>query len=326
MSEEKPKLIIQIPCLNEAGTLHRLLEEIPEKISGVSRIETLVIDDGSTDRTGDIARSKGADHVIRFANTKGLARAFAAGIDASLRLDADIIVNLDGDGQYDPREIAGLIAPILEKKAEMVVGDREVGKLPHFSAGKKALQKAGSWVVRKVSRTDIPDVTSGFRAMSREAALAVNVITDFTYTLETLIQAGKENIPLGHVKVKSRPVRRKSRLFKTLSEYVYKSATTVIRVYTMYKPFKVFTLSASIVLLAGIASAGRFLWFHLAGAGSGHLGYLIAAAFASLLSFQIFLIGLTAELIAVNRKLIENSLRRIKNIELTKNKRPGDTG
>ncbi|MFC1576229.1 glycosyltransferase family 2 protein [Candidatus Omnitrophota bacterium] len=310
--------MIQLPCLNEAETLPAVYKEIPQNIKDIGRIETLVIDDGSTDGTGDVARQLGVNHIIRFTNRKGLAKAFITGIDASLKLGADIIVNLDGDGQYDPQDIPKLIRPILEEKADMVIGNRNVDKLSHFSFTKKKLQKLGSWVVRRISNTRVPDVTSGFRAFSRQAALSINVISNFTYTLETLIQAGSENVALADVEVKARPVARKSRLFKTISAYVKKSIATIIRIYTMYKPLQVFSFAAGIIFVIGILFFAKFLQFHIEGTGTRHIQYLIVSAVAMLLGFQTFMIGLVADLIAANRKLVENTLRRVKNLELSK--------
>ena len=310
------KLVIQIPCLNEASSLEAVIKEIPRTIDGVSPVETVVIDDGSTDGTSKIARKLGVNHVIRFANRKGLAKAFITGIDASLKLGADIIVNIDGDGQYDPQDIPRLIKPIIDGKADMVIGNRNVEKLEHFSFIKKILQKLGSCVVRKISNTNIPDVTSGFRAFSKQAALSINVMSDFTYTIETLIQAGMENIALEHVSVTARKVKRKSRLFKTIGQYIGKSISTMIRIYTMYKPFKVFSGAALVIFMIGALLFARFFYLRATVPGARPIQHLIASAFAMLLGFQVFLIGLLAELISSNRKLIENSLKRIKNLEL----------
>ena len=316
MEKQIPKLVIQIPCLNESSTLPKTFGEIPKNITGIGTIETLVIDDGSIDNTGTVAKDIGITHVIRFTGRKGLARAFMTGIDASLNLGADIIVNLDADGQYDPADIPKLIAPILEKKADMVIGTRDIDNLKHFSFLKKKLQKIGSLVVRKISGTNVPDVTSGFRAFSKQAALSINVVSDFTYTIETLIQAGNENLVIEHVPINTRPVLRKSRLFKTMKEYITKSITTMLRIYTMYKPFKVFTIISSVIFIAGMLIFLRFMQFHHAGTGTRHIQYLIVSAVAMLLGFQVFLIGLIADLISANRKLTENALRRIKKLEL----------
>jgi len=311
------KLIIQIPCLNEALSLPNLFAEIPKKIEGIKIIETLVIDDGSTDGTSDIAKSLGVRHILKSTSPRGLAKAFMTGIDTSLKLGADIIVNLDGDGQYDPRDIPLLIAPIINKKADMVVGNREVEKLKHFSFIKKNLQKLGSFIVQKFSNTKIPDVTSGFRAFSKEAALSINVISDFTYTIETLIQAGAQNVSLAHVPVKSRAVKRKSRLFRTIHEYIMKSVSTMVRIYTMYKPLKVFTTISLLVFGVGVIIFARFLYLRTLTPEVRPIQHLIAAAFIFVFSFQIFLIGLLADLISANRKLSESILKKVKRLELS---------
>jgi len=324
MGNKNLKLIIQIPCLNEASTLSDTFKDIPRQIEGISTIETLVIDDGSKDRTKEVAAEIGVNHIISFTNRKGLAKAFITGIDASLKLGADIIVNLDADGQYDPKEIPKLIEPIVNKKADMVIGARDIDNLKNFSFIKKRLQRIGSWVVRKMSGTNIPDVTSGFRAFSKQAALSINVISNFTYTIETLIQAGNENIALTHVDIKARPVRRKSRLFKTIGEYITKSVSTITRIYTMYKPLKVFSLISGCIAVIGLLILLRFLKFHLEGTGTRHIQYLIVSAITMLLAFQVFMIGLIADLISANRKLIENTLKRVKNLELTKYKENND--
>lgn len=251
------KLIIQIPCLNEEECLADTLKSLPRSIPGVDIVEVLVIDDGSHDRTAEIARQEGADYILRFPNNRGLARAFRAGLDACLRLGADIIVNTDGDRQYDGADIPALIRPILEGQADMVVGDRDPSTLRHFSRGKRLLQRYGSWVVRTLSGTSIPDTTSGFRAFSREAALRLNVISDFTYTIETIIQAGKKRLPITHVPVRSYPTRE-SKLFHSLWEYVKRSASTIVRIYALYEPLKVF------FLLGRAADPGRlYSWCSL---------------------------------------------------------------
>jgi len=321
MEKENIKLIIQIPALNEEKTLPKLLSEVPSSINGVSRIETLLIDDGSSDKSVEVARNRGVTHVIHFTSKKGLAKAFITGIDASLKLGADIIVNLDADGQYDPQEIPKLIKPIIEGKADMVVGDRSIDSLKHFSYFKRILQRLGSCVVRMASNTSIPDVTSGFRALSRDAALSINVISDFTYTIETLIQAGNQNIALSYVGVKARPVIRKSRLFQTITEYVGKSASTIIRIYTMYKPLKVFTSLASLIFLIGIIFFFRFLYLRFTAPHVRPIQHLIVSGVIILLSFQVFMIGLLADLISANRKLMENTLKRVKILELEKKKK-----
>jgi glycosyltransferase involved in cell wall biosynthesis len=311
------KLIIQIPCLNEEKTLPVTLADLPKKIGGVDEIETLIIDDGSTDRTVEVARQHGVNHIVRLTNRKGLAEAFMAGLDASLKLGADIIVNTDGDNQYRGVDVARLIRPILDGKADMVVGDRQVERVVHFSPIKKKLQKLGSWVVRHVSGTDVPDATSGFRAYSREAALRLNIISRFTYTLETIIQAGKKNIALGHVKVATNGKLRESRLFTSIPSYIKRSISTILRIYTMYEPLKTFVKIGALIFAAGFLVSLRFLWYYFfVDGGAGHIQSLILSAVLMLVGFQVGLIGLVADLISGNRRLIEDCLYRVKKIEM----------
>lgn len=305
------KLIIQIPCLNEEEHLAATLKSLPRSIPGVDVVEVLVIDDGSHDRTAEIARQEGADYILRFPNNRGLARAFRAGLDACLRLGADIIVNTDGDHQYDGADIPSLIQPILEGQADMVVGDRDPATVRHFSRGKRLLQHYGSWVVRTLSGTTIPDTTSGFRAFSREAALRLNVISDFTYTIETIIQAGKKRLPVTHVPVRSYPTRE-SKLFHSVWEYVKRSASTIVRIYALYEPLKVFSYLGGFLMLAGLIPGIRFVYFYLTGTGGGHIQSLLLTVLLIIIGFQTILIGLVADLIAANRNLIEDVLFRLR--------------
>lgn len=309
------KLIIQIPCLNEEECLADTLKSLPRSIPGVDIVEVLVIDDGSHDRTAEIARQEGADYILRFPNNRGLARAFRVGLDACLRLGADIIVNTDGDRQYDGADIPALIRPILEGQADMVVGDRDPSTLRHFSRGKRLLQRYGSWVVRTLSGTSIPDTTSGFRAFSREAALRLNVISDFTYTIETIIQAGKKRLPVTHVPVRSYPTRE-SKLFHSLWEYVKRSASTIVRIYALYEPLKVFSYLGGLLILAGFIPGVRFLYYYFTGTGGGHIQSLLLTVLLIIIGFQTVLIGLVADLIAGNRNLIEDILFRLRCLEL----------
>lgn len=310
------KLIIQIPCLNEAKTLPITLSEIPRQIPGIDKVEVLIIDDGSSDNTSEIARKIGVDHVVRFNRNRGLAAAFRAGIDASLRLGADIIVNTDADNQYNGEDIPKLIEPILTEQWDMVVGDRQTDKIDHFSPLKKFLQRIGSWVVRTVSQTDVPDTTSGFRAYSRDAALKLNIVSEFTYTLETIIQAGHKKMAIGHVKVRTNGKLRESRLFKGIGNYIKRSVNTIIRIYTMYRPLKVFFVAGSLVFGGGTLLGIRFLLAYLGGVGQGHVQSLILAATLLIIGFQLFMIGLVADLISNNRKLLEETLYRVKKMEL----------
>lgn len=310
------KLVIQIPCLNEELTLAQTLRDLPKRLEGIDEIEILVIDDGSTDRTTEVARANGVHHLVRFTNNKGLAEAFIAGLDASLKLGADIIVNTDADNQYRGSDIAQLIRPILERKADMVIGDRQVESINHFSPLKKQLQKIGSWVVRHVSDTNVPDATSGFRAYSREAALRMNVISRFTYTLETIIQAGKKNIALSTVKIQTNGKLRESRLFSTIPAYLKRSINTIFRIYAMYEPMKLFAWSGLFIFAPGAFLAARFLYYYATGDGTGHIQSLILASVLMIVGFQIGMIGLVADLIGGNRRLLEDALYRIKKLEL----------
>src|SRR5881397_922798 len=272
------KLIIQIPCYNEEGHLAETLAALPRSVPGFDSVETLIIDDGSGDRTSDVAQQAGATYLLRFPVHLGLARAFEAGLDAALKLGADVIVNTDADNQYRGEDIALLVRPILSGQAEMVVGDRAPHRLPHFGPTKRLLQAAGSWVVRQLSGTTTPDATSGFRAFSRRAALRLNVFTKFTYTLETVIQAGKKHIPIAHVPITPNPDRRPSRLFASLYVYVKHSLATLIRIYALYEPLKVFLGLGGLLVAAGGVVGIRFFVFYLLGHGAGHVQSLILGA------------------------------------------------
>ncbi len=315
------KLIIQIPCLNEEKTLPVTLRDLPTYIEGVDEIETLIIDDGSTDRTVEVARELGVHHVVRHTNNKGLAEAFMSGLDACVKLGADIIVNTDGDNQYSGDSIKDLIAPILAGQADMVVGDRQINGIPHFSFVKKQLQQIGSWVVRHISDTEVADTTSGFRAFSREAALRLNVISGFTYTLETIIQAGKSNIAITHVPVKTNGKLRDSRLFRSIPSYIKRSAATIFRIYTMYEPLKTFSLIGGSVFSLGLLISLRFLYYYIMGDGDGHIQSLILSAVLMLIGFQVIMIGFLADLIRGNRRLIEDTQYRVKKLEIRENPR-----
>ncbi len=309
------KLIIQIPCYNEEETLPAVLADIPAHIEGIDEIETLVIDDGSRDRTAIIAGML-ATHVVRHAGNKGLAAAFQTGLDACLAHGADIIVNTDGDHQYSGADIPRLVKPILDGDCEMVIGDRQPAQLEHFSARKKRLQAVGSWTMRKFSGTNIPDAPSGFRAISRDAALRLNVVTKYTYTLETLIQAGKKNIVLGSVPITSNKTRP-SRLFPNIWSYIKKSAATMLRIWAMYEPLKTFAFFASFFFIAGLALIGRFGYFYVVVGHKGerHIQSLIIALILVMIGAVLSAVALMADLIANNRRLIENNLYRTKKIE-----------
>jgi glycosyltransferase involved in cell wall biosynthesis len=310
------KLIIQIPCFNEERHLETTLQALPRSIPGIDRIEVIVIDDGSTDSTAEVARRAGADYIVRFSNNRGLARAFRAGLDAALNLGADIIVNTDGDNQYCADDIRRLIQPILTGDADMVVGDREPASLKHFSRSKRVLQHYGSWVVRTLSGTEVPDTTSGFRALSREAALRLNVISDFTYTLETIIQAGKKRLPVTHVRVRINPTLRESKLFGSIWQYVKRSAATIVRIYALYEPLKVFSYLGGAVILLGLIPGIRFIYFFILGTGGGHIQSLLLTVLLIMIGFQTVLIGLLADLIGANRSLLEDLLFRMRRLEV----------
>ncbi len=303
------KLIVQIPALNEEGTLPATLAAIPRQIPGIDVVEVLVIDDGSSDRTTAVAREHGADHIVRFRRRRGLAHGFMAGLDAALRLGADVIVNTDADHQYPGKEIPRLIGPILNGEADLVVGDRRVSEVAHFSWGKRRLQGFGSWVVRKVSGTELPDTTSGFRAFTREAALRINIVSEFTYTLESIIQAGKKRLAVAHLPIESQETRP-SRLFGSTWEYVKRSGATIVRIYAMYEPFKVFMILGSLLLGAGVLLGLRYAWFWWLGDIRGHLQSAILSVLLLILGFQTLLWGLMADLVASNRKLLEDLLYR----------------
>jgi len=320
------KLIIQIPCWNEEEALPLTLADIPRQIAGVDEVKILVIDDGSTDGTGEVAKAAGVDHIVRLREHRGLARAFAAGIDASLRLGADIIVNTDADNQYRGSDIERLIQPILVGEADMVVGDRQTGTIPHFSPTKKLLQRMGSWVVRQASGTHIPDATSGFRAYSREAALALNVVSDYTYTLETIIQAGKKGIALAHVPITTNEQTRESRLIRSLPDYLRRSASTIVRVYAMYEPLRIFSLIGAVVLGVSGLLGVRYLYFVCLGEGKGHIQSVVLAGVLLVLGFQMLLIGLVADLISVSYRLSEEVLLRVKRLELERAPGTAPTG
>jgi len=311
------KLIIQIPCYNEEKTLPATLRDLPDRIKGIDEIEILVIDDGSSDRTVQVARELGVNHIVKLINNKGLAEVFMTGIDAALKLGADIIVNTDGDNQYRGSDIRELVGPILRNEADIVIGNRQVRSIEHFSRVKKQLQTLGSWVVRHLSDTQIPDATSGFRAFSREAALRMNVVSRFTYTLETIIQAGKKNLAIAHVPVQTNEKLRESRLFKSIGQYVKRSFFNIIRIYTMYEPLKTFSMVGLTVFGVGLMISLRYLYFFFSGDSAGHIQSLLLSALLMLLGFQVIMIGLLADLIAGNRRLIEDTQYRVKKMEIS---------
>ena len=299
------KLIIQIPCLNEAATLGAALATLPRKVEGFEMVEWLVVDDGSTDGTAELARKLGVDHVIRHPVNRGLATAFMTGIDAALQHGADVIVNTDADNQYEAADIPLLLQPILEHRADMVIGARPIAQTEHFSWIKKKLQRFGSWAVRIASKTDVADAPSGFRAMTRETAMRLNVFNAYTYTLETIIQAGLSNLAVVSVPVRTNPDLRPSRLVKSIPNYVKRSLVTILRVFVTYRPLALFMWTSAILTLIGMALGVRYLGYLFAGDGGGHVQSLILAALCIMLGAMSFMIGLIADLIATNRKLLE---------------------
>jgi len=309
------KLIIQIPCYNEAETLPVTLNALPREVPGFSVVEWLVVNDGSADNTEEIAREYGVDHIVTFTNNQGLARAFLAGLDAAVKLGADIIVNTDADNQYVADDIPVLIAPILAGKADVVIGARPIDNISSFSPVKKMLQKVGSAVVRFVSKTDIPDAPSGFRAMTREAAMRFNVFNDYTYTLETIIQAGQKGIAISSVPVRVNRAMRPSRLVKSISSYLRKSLVTIVRIFVVYKSFRFFMSVGLTVLSLGLIGGVRYLYYYAIGDGAGHVQSLILASILLGIGFQTMLTAFLADLLAVNRRLMEDVQYRVKKLE-----------
>jgi glycosyltransferase involved in cell wall biosynthesis len=309
------KLIIQIPCLNEAATLGATLADLPRRIPGIDVIEVLVIDDGSKDGTSDVARRLGVDHVVRLTRTKGLAAAFVAGIDACIKHGADFIVNTDADNQYAGHEIPRLLGPLLDGEADIVIGDRNIAEMPHMSWRKRQLQRLGSWVVRQVSNTNVPDTTSGFRAYTREAELRMTIVSEFSYTLESIIQAGKQRMAIAHVPVATNARTRESRLFDSVFAYVKRSGATIVRIYTMYEPLKVFTYLGITVFSAGFLLGLRLVYYYFQNEASRHITSAIAAAVLMIVGFQVLVIGLLADVISGNRKLLEDIVYRIRTLE-----------
>lgn len=313
------KLIIQIPCYNEAEILPHTLSGLPRSLPNVDEIEFLVVDDGSWDGTTEVARRHGVHHVIRLERNGGLANAFRVGIEAAIERGADVIVNTDADNQYVGEDIYRLIEPILMGRAEITVGDRGVADHPHFGPIKRLLQRLGSWVLSKAAGFAIPDATSGFRAYTREAALHTIVLSGYSYTLETLIQAGAQRTAIEYVSVRTNPPTRPSRLHKGLLYFISYQGITILRAYTMYRPLRVFTILGTLALLVGTAIGMRFLYFYFMGEGSGHVQSLILAAIMVIVGFQVLLIGLLADLIGFNRKMMEEMLTRLRKVELSIN-------
>jgi glycosyltransferase involved in cell wall biosynthesis len=309
---ENAKLIIQIPCYNEEKSLPVTLKALPRRIEGIGKVEWLVIDDGSTDKTTQVAQENGADHIVRFKKNQGLSSAFLAGLEACLDNGADIIVNTDADNQYNADDIPKLIQPIIDGEADIVVGARPISQIEHFSFFKKLLQKMGSWVVKLASSTDIPDAPSGFRAFSRDAALRFNVFNNYTYTLETIIQAGQKKMHISWVPVRINQELRPSRLLKNIPSYLKKSVSTIVRIFVVYKPFRFFMSIGIAIFSCGIIGGIRFLYYYLAGNGEGHIQSLILVSILLGIGFQTMMAAFLADLLGVNRRLMEDIQHRIR--------------
>ncbi len=311
------KLIIQIPCFNEEQTLPLVLADLPRRMDGFDAVEWLIIDDGSSDRTIEVAREGGVDHIVKLTNNKGLAAGFQAGLDACLKLGADVIVNTDGDNQYDGNDIPKLVAPIMAGTADMVVGDREVHTIEHFSPLKVTLQRLGSWVVRQASSTEVPDTTSGFRAYNREAAIQMAVVSKFTYTLETIIQAGKQLVAVDHVAIRTNPKTRESRLFPSMWSYVRRNTVSIFRIYSQYEPLRVFMTAAAVIGLIAIVVWARFAYFYLfAAEGKGHVQSLILGAVLFNAAMVLAALGVIGDLMSAQRTMMQRTFERVRRIEL----------
>jgi len=309
------KLIIQIPCYNEEETLPQTVRDLPRSIEGIDTIELLVIDDGSRDRTVEVARSLGVNHIVRNVHNMGLARSFRRGLEACLALGADIIVNTDADNQYCGEDIPKLVKPVLEGRAHIVIGDRQTAHIAHFSRGKRFLQWLGSGVVRRLAGIWVPDTVSGFRAFSRQAAVKLNIVSSFSYTIETVIQAGKRDIPVLSVPIRTNPKTRESRLFKSIPDFINRQVSTIVRMYAMYQPMRVFLLIGGVLFFVGMVPIARFVYFYLSGDGDGHIQSLVLGGMLVMLGTFSALIGLLADLISFNRQLLEMILEKARRAE-----------
>ncbi len=310
------KAIIQIPCFNEEETLPQTVRDLPRELPGVDDVEILVVDDGSCDRTSEVAEKLNVDHIVRLKQNQGLAYAFMVGLEAALEAGADIVVNTDADNQYRGEDIERLIQPLLEGKADIAVGDRGVATLEHFSPLKRWLQRWGSWVVERAAGIEIPDATSGFRAFTREAAMRLTVLSDYTYTLETLIQAGARRMAVTYVPIRTNPQTRQSRLIQSVPSFLAVSAITILRFYAMYRPLRLFLSLGAVMIAGGVALGIRFLYYFITGPGFGKVQSLILAAILTIVGFQVCLIGLMADLVRLNRKMLEEAVYRVRRIEL----------
>lgn len=310
------KLVIQIPCLNEEESLPITLSALPKHIDGIDEIKVLIVNDGSTDRTIDVAKKHGISDFVNFTHNKGLAKAFSAGLNKALEMGADIIVNTDADNQYNASDIEKLVRPIIDGNADIVIGSRPVNKISHFSIIKKLLQNFGSFVMRCVSSTSVKDAPSGFRAFSRNAAIQMNIFDNYTYTLETIIQAKAKGLVIENVEIDVNPELRRSRLFSNMFVYIRRSIFTMLRMFIVYRPFRFFITVGILFLLAGLIPGVRFVWYFLTGDGQGHIQSLILAAILLLTGVQVSLIAVLSELIAINRKLLEDIQSRVKSADL----------
>ena len=315
------KLIIQIPCYNEEETLSITLKKLPRNVEGFDKVEWLIINDGSTDNTVTIAKENGVDHIVNFLKNQGLARGFMAGIDVSISLGADVIVNTDADNQYNANDIPKLVKPILDGKADIVIGARPISKIKHFSPIKKMLQKLGSWTIRVASNTSVEDAPSGFRAISREAAMKLNVFNGYTYTLETIIQAGSKNMSICSVPIRVNEYLRPSRLIKSISAYIKRSILTIIRIFVVYKPFRFFMSFGLILFISGLIPGIRFLIYFFIEGGKGHIQSLILSAILLIMGVQLGIVALIGDLLAVNRRLLEDVQYRLRKFEADRRKR-----
>ena len=318
------KLIIQIPCLNEEETLPQTLVDLPRAIPGVDKVEILIIDDGSTDRTVEVARRFGVHHIVRNGTNRGLARSFARGIEEALRQGADIIVNTDGDNQYRGEDIAKLVAPIVAGEADMVIGDRQTAKIAHFSPGKKLLQRLGSAAVSTLAGARIPDAVSGFRAISREAAIKTNIVSPFSYTIEAVLQAGRKKMAIVSVPVGTNAKTRESRLFTNIPHFVTRQLKTLLQMYVMYSPLRAFCSLGLVLAVIGVAPIARFVWFYFSGDGTGHLQSLVLGGVLCVMAFIAFTAGLLADVVSRNRQLLELTLEKVRRLELAAHDAPAE--
>ncbi len=314
------KLIIQIPCLNEEETLPQTLVDLPRRIPGIDTVEILVIDDGSSDRTVEVAQRFGVHHIVKNGTNRGLARSFSRGIEEALRQGADIIVNTDGDNQYNGADIAKLVAPIIAGEADVVIGDRQTAKIAHFSPFKKLLQKLGSSAVSTLAGARVPDAVSGFRAISREAALKTNIVSPFSYTIETVLQAGRKKMTIVSVPVATNAKTRESRLFTNIPNFVTRQLKTLLQMYVMYSPLRAFSSLGLVLALGGIAPVLRFLWFYANGDGTGHLQSLVLGGVLCVMAFIAFTAGLLADVVSRNRQLLELTLEKVRRLELAQDR------